>query len=296
MRPFICTTFALVSAIGCSSAPDEWSPESVDDSARPIIGGSPATAYPEAVLVNMKIGGASASACSGAVIAPRVVLTAGHCVAGYDGWDIVAPHAGGQKAKAVSAATYDWDNESEFVDPTQHDVGLVFLASDIVLSSYPKIATSPVANGTKVVNIGRIKNGKFSNSSLYVSQPVSVRNGKEVGYPLSYWAKETIESGDSGGPDILPGSVPHTIVAVNSGSGGGTEVLARVDLVASWIQDQIAQHSGSGQPNSDPCKGVTFEGQCDDNQLSWCEGGLHQVDCGAKKCGWDAKASFYNCL
>jgi CheY-like chemotaxis protein len=29
------------------------------------------------------------------------------------------------------------------------------------------------------------------------------------------------------------------VVAVNSGAGGGTEVLARVDLIASWIQRRI---------------------------------------------------------
>ena len=37
----------------------------------------------------------------------------------------------------------------------------------------------------------------------------------------------------------------HKIVAVNSGAGGG-EVLARVDLLYTWIQMKIASHGGGG--------------------------------------------------
>ncbi len=34
----------------------------------------------------------------------------------------------------------------------------------------------------------------------------------------------------------------HVIVAVNSGSNGDIDVLARTDLVAGWIAGQIAAH------------------------------------------------------
>jgi len=43
---------------------------------------------------------------------------------------------------------------------------------------------------------------------------------------------------------------PHEIVAVNSG-GGSTEVLARVDLLYQWIQQQIQAHGGSGNTAPD---------------------------------------------
>ncbi|APR74861.1 Hypothetical protein A7982_00207 [Minicystis rosea] len=218
--------------------------ENVGRDGRAIIGGSKATAYPEAVLVNMKKGGQLSAYCSGALIAPKVVLTAGHCVYQFTGWDIIAPYASNQKASASSGATYDWKNAGETVNPNMHDIGLVFLDKAITLASYPTVATSPLASGASVLNIGRINNGSLSTTNLYVSKVLTVDNATSSGFPYDYIAKEVIESGDSGGPDLIPGT--HTIVAVNSGAGGGTEVLARVDLLAAWIQQQVAAHGGSG--------------------------------------------------
>lgn len=218
--------------------------ETADSSGAPIIGGTTASSYPEAALVDMSRGGQMAAACSGAVIAPQVVLTAGHCVHGFDGWTITAPFAQNQRVRASGAAVYDWNNQSDTVDPNSHDLGLVFLATPIRLGSYPTIATAPVAAGGQIVNVGRINNGQFSSSALFVSKAIAVRDGRSYGYPYDYVASEVIQSGDSGGPDFLPGT--HSIVAVNSGAGGGTEVLARVDLLATWIQQQISAHGGAG--------------------------------------------------
>src|SRR5688500_14095964 len=73
------TACMLMAATGCSAdggAPKPSPPEAVP---QPIINGNPAFDYPEAVLINM-----DSSACSGALIAPSVVLTAGHCVYGFN--------------------------------------------------------------------------------------------------------------------------------------------------------------------------------------------------------------------
>src|SRR4051812_42746757 len=68
--------------------------------AQPIVNGSPASAYTEAALVN-----APGFICSGAVIAPRIVLTAGHCVVDASTWTVVTPYAGNQSAKGSKAWT-----------------------------------------------------------------------------------------------------------------------------------------------------------------------------------------------
>src|SRR5262249_2169214 len=108
----ISTTAALVILLASSllfpacAAPDQFT--AGDDEihsdtkgpSEPIIGGTNASAFPEAVLVDMSRNGKLVAACSGAMIAPKVVLTAGHCVAGFDGWRVTAPFAGKQVAKS----------------------------------------------------------------------------------------------------------------------------------------------------------------------------------------------------
>ncbi|MBK8256296.1 MAG: trypsin-like serine protease [Polyangiaceae bacterium] len=303
---------------GCAATPNEPHERESGTEVGAIIGGQPANDYKEAVLVNMLQGGQIVSACSGSVIAPNVVLTAGHCVHGFDGWQVVAPFAGNQEAMSSKGVTYDWNNDSDYVDPNQHDVGLIILKSKIDLAEYPQVAQSPVQFGSKVVNIGRIDNGNFSDSELFVSDPHPVYDGAKDGFPYSYGADEIIQSGDSGGPVEVPGSNPHVIVAVNSGAGGGSEVLARVDLVFDWIQKTV-QEAGSdvtpNDPNTDPvdpndpnvdpndpnvdpndpnvdpndpndpgtddCQGIDYNGVCtDDGSVVWCEDGtLQKIDC-----------------
>ena len=212
----------------------------------PIIGGTEATAFKEAALISLARNGRTVAACSGSVIAPRVALTAGHCVAGFDSWTVRAPFVS-QSVKASAGETFDWvDDGSEQVNPNLHDIALIYLDTAITLPQYPALADKAVADNTRIVNIGRINNGTLSNTSLFVSKPIPVRSAAGVGFPFDYQAMEVIESGDSGGPDELPGTDPHLIVAVNSGAGGGTEVLARVDLLRSWILGKVASHGGGG--------------------------------------------------
>jgi uncharacterized membrane protein YgcG len=223
-------------------------PEVVGDGAQAIKGGSLATDYPESVLLLIKSGGVSKELCSGSLVAPNVVITAGHCVHGFDSWSITAPFANGQTATSTQSTTFDWNSGSDNVDPNTHDVALLILDTPINIASYPSIATAPVADNSKVTNVGRINNGQLSNTALYMSKPVTVTSASSIGYPFDYQGNEIIEHGDSGGPVFVPGT--HQLVAVNSGGGNGTEILARVDLLHDWIVQKIASNGGSGSSGS----------------------------------------------
>lgn len=212
-----------------------------------IVSGTAAAIYSEAVLVDMFKNGQVVSACSGAVIAPNVVLTAGHCVDGFDGWRVKAPYAKNQTAMASAAETFDYKDENgELVNPLHHDIGLIYLATPITLTTYPILAKNPVANGSRAVNVGRIQDGQLSSVALFVSETIVLRDATNSGFPFDYISEEVIQPGDSGGPVEIPNTTPHQLVAVNSGTGGGTQVLARVDLLYPWIQERIALHGGSG--------------------------------------------------
>jgi V8-like Glu-specific endopeptidase len=216
-------------------------------SSNAIVGGKAASAYPEAVLVDMK-GGA---ACSGSLIAPSVVLTAGHCVDGFDSWGIQAPFAGNQSSSSSDGETYDWaENGAETVNPDHHDIGLVYLQTPLRISHYPTLSQKALADGTEIVNVGRIQDGQLSKTSLFVSSPAQLTDGTASGYPLDYTSDAIIQPGDSGGPVFLASAAQHTIVAVNSGVNPTFEVLARVDLLYSWIAQKVQAHGGFTQPDA----------------------------------------------
>jgi secreted trypsin-like serine protease len=237
-------------------------------------GGRPgeATAYPEAALVDALVDGQVGAYCSGALVAPSVVLTAGHCVKGEDGlvpdaWRVTLPYAGGVAVEATGAETYDWETTHGTVDPHRHDVGLVYLAHPVALPAgrCPRLASSAVDDATEVVHVGRLRAGRLSTSSLFVGEPVPVTGGAAAGFPLDYSARAVIAQGDSGGPAIVPGSVPHSIVAVASGAlAGHNEVLARVDLLNRegnrWIAGRIRAHGGTcvdPQPTAETTRSST---------------------------------------
>ena len=227
----------LLAACGGGVAPsDEGLPSVTFD---PIIGGTPVSAYPEAAYLNIDMTPSGGWACSGTLIAPRVVLTAGHCVDSHGVWEV---YVGKAYRQSTSAAVYDWNEKgAETVNPNHHDIGLVFLSDPISLTSYPSLSKVKVADNTAAVDVGRVLNGVVQAAEYQA--PTTVSAADKIGYPYDYTAKDVIEQGDSGGPVFAASS--HTILAVNSGAGNGIQVVARVDLLYDWITGQIASHGGS---------------------------------------------------
>ena len=232
-------------AIACAPSDDEG----VDEGTSSIIGGVEARRHEHAALVDIDRG-TIGGACSGSVIAPRVVLTAGHCIVGALGFTVSAPYAGAGIRQRVRGrgVVYDYRETANRVNPNQHDVGLILLEAPIRLTTYPRLQRSPLVADTPITKIGRIQNGRLSNTSLFESRPMRVVDGRGYGYPFSYVSSEVIQSGDSGGPDVIAQSDPPIIVAVNSGAGGGTEILARVDLMTAWIDQQVVANGGYAKP------------------------------------------------
>jgi len=211
----------------------------------PATDGTPRTAtYPEATLIDVQASTGASYACSAVLVAPRVVLTAGHCVDGMVLWDA---YVGGVHATSSRGETYDWsESGATMVNPGHHDVGLVYLDQPVFVPVYPTISAAAVPDGTVVDDVGRVGGGRQPHA--FFGAPVTVSTGAAVGYPYDYYGSAVIQHGDSGGPVFLPST--HTLVAINSGANAAMEVLARVDLVATWIAERVAA-SGSGDAHTD---------------------------------------------
>jgi hypothetical protein len=153
--------------------------------------------------------------------------------------------AGGSVRTSTKGETYDWkENGATSVNPIHHDIGLIYLTDAIVLPSYPTLADAKAADGASAVDVGRIKGGAVTNDIF--SAPITLSDAVKVGYPFDYVAAGVIEHGDSGGPVFAAGT--QKIVAVNSGAGGNIEVLARVDLLRSWILARLPSTAAPPPP------------------------------------------------
>jgi hypothetical protein len=254
MAPLSRVSFAcvpLLAATACSSSASE----PTATSAQAIVHGSPAVDYPEAVYVTSD----GYVPCSGVLLTPTVVLSAGHCRGRESTYEVVAPNANGQSAHGSSSwSPYEGDPKKS------SDVMLVFLDTPIHIATYPTLGATQVAAGTQVVDIGRTLNGSIGTDD-YVSPMVAIEGpATALGFPYNYEALPDIsENGDSGGPIMLAGT--HTIVAIvdvdtteeNIAETTPVDLFARVDLVHDAIESAIASRTSSSSSVSGGCSSAT---------------------------------------
>ncbi len=231
--------FAALLLAACSTSP---SAEPTRQAASAIQHPVEATDYPESVLVNFF--------CSGTLIAPKVVLTAGHCQ-GAGPYTITAPHAGNQ------VATGSHDQSFFDGDPkTSHDLLLVFLDTPITLDTYPTLTSELPPNGTVVVDIGRSQDGQISSTLWKTSDDVTMEGAAdELGLPYNVKALPDLsQSGDSGGAIMKKGT--HELVAVvdtdtieqSIDAGTPIDLFARVDQIH---DDLVAAITSGPAPATD---------------------------------------------
>ncbi|WP_410596965.1 S1 family peptidase [Amycolatopsis sp. lyj-23] len=198
-------------------------------------------------------GGVRSGACSGSLVAPQWVVTAGHCF-----HDLKDARIGGRPPYTMTVTvgrlkdTDPGGHTSEVVDVRQsplNDLAVAKLASPVDDIAPVALATTRPPLGEELQFAGwgshsatvlgpsdHLKRGRFTVSGIgqatLEAQPVGTR---------------TVENGpcpeDSGGPFFLSGDDrTGTLVAiVNTGPPcpqPGPETIARVDVVADWIRAQ----------------------------------------------------------
>ena len=212
--------------------------------------------HPAVVLLLMEIGGEPAFRCSGTLLSPTVLLTAGHC-AGEPGEfsgmrvftesDVQAgigttnnyPFAGPNAIEAVAWASHPEYTSAQFF---LHDVGVVVLASPGFVLPQSQYGTLPAVNQFDALKTRRGHNAnsftavgyglqmsfpdaaswkEHNTRTRYVAHPKLIQvNGGIVG-DFSLLLSNNAHSGgtcfgDSGGPNFYGGDASRLVAGVTS--------------------------------------------------------------------------------
>jgi endonuclease G len=248
----------------------------------PVVGGTPVPAgeWPDVVLVV-----APTAACSGTLVAPDVVLTAGHCIETHPQLVVIGTvdynQPGGEAIRVKSAVAYpDWQHH--------YDVGVLVL--EHAAAAKPRAIASACtvkehfAAGAAVhlvgfgltTRAGTGMNTKLEEADLPVvdatcardpyCQPAIAPNGE-----FTAGGNGTDSCfGDSGGPLYLPAPRGASLIGVVSrgmevagAPCGGGGVYVRADKVVPWIEETTGR-----KLTRSPCDDGKADGEDGDGESS----------------------------
>jgi len=257
--------------------------ESIGQVNAPIIGGDPVSdgSWPA-------VGGITLfpdSMCSGTLIAPRVVVTAAHCIKdenptvftlGYDmddGTDY-------QVAQKYYHPDYD-EGDVLNNDPGSHDVGVLILEKDVTGVTPAELFTGDFTtfDGDDIIFVGYGKRSVTEQLyGLKYQVTLTIQDIDANGF-WNYTSRQDPHNtcgGDSGGPGfILSGGKYYIGGFVSSGDGECVEdgYNMRADDNAEWLLDMVEQY-GAGQTESVCGNGVCEDDESAESCLDDCSAGI----------------------
>ncbi len=256
-----------------------------------ILGGKPSTIkeFPYVAHVEAKVGDEFEFACTGTVVAPRVVLTAGHCVDDIDLGSLTPARdyqvtTGSADARGAGGEQFDVRSVHVYpgFDPgtLKGDAAILVLPRASLSTPIPMAGSgdsSFYAGGSTVRVAGwgltHLRSSAAPRKLHATSMTVESRDRCERGtrtYDPTYSAAAqmcTLDSdrgsggcfGDSGGPLVAShpdGSAVEVGIVSTGGPACSTSlpnVFTRVDSVSAWVGEWIAAvESGSPPPRTDP--------------------------------------------
>jgi hypothetical protein len=263
-RLHVLALLGVALLVGCGGAPDGASEEGATGATEdPILGGQVETSFPSVGMVRF----ASGSFGSGVLVAPNVVLTAGHVARGNPTQFFYGTPAAGKapipanlrsarvKETLVHPCYTDLKGKPNPACSHVIDVALVRLEQDIVdvapvpmeprdlrylfglISPWEGETCVAVGFGAHLEPNGKATIGTRRSSRSTISDVDSTEVVVE-------WTTGIATSGDSGGPLICGGKIVGTVrgsVGAAKGYERTNEGYIRVDLVRGWVNDTIAK-------------------------------------------------------
>jgi hypothetical protein len=234
-------------------APAAAEPQPVDRVETRIINGEETTGFPSVGLVGDRRG----FYCSGTLIAPRYVLTAGHCADG------LSATGGRFRVGGVTYSTsrvFVHPNYNRFAIGTDNanDIAIFELATAVSgITPSPIFRGIPqVGNMLTLVGFGAGGTGSTGHDGTFGTKRVGTTPIDGVTRTLITWnfdneTESNTAPGDSGGPAFLVVNGEYQVAGVTSGGDradaglGDHSFDTRVDAYAAWI-DGITGGGGGG--------------------------------------------------
>jgi hypothetical protein len=223
---------AITLASACSSPPrnggacgESTSPE--------LLANGFVYGFPEVVNLEPSGNPAAPDACSGTIVAPTVVLTAGSCVTSVKSWTIRSPYSGVRLSLASKGETKDFGDGKDNI----HTLGLVYADTPMPLEVYPQLASAPYPDGTSMVDLVAPR------LSLERVKPTGLHDATRLGVLLAYAADAPAANTDLGGPAEVEGG--YTLLGVRAMHQGTRDIFVRADVARPWVADRIRAHGGT---------------------------------------------------
>jgi hypothetical protein len=231
--------------------------ESVGAERAAIVGGAATSAYPEVGILGVT---SSYMMCTGVLVAPKVLLTAGHCLHGGTAYGFYTGPGSSYTGSTVSQATLDAlpnTNKHEVASsgvypganftatPFQYDVAYVVLRDPILDIAPATLGTAPPGAGTVCTVVGYGWDDLTTPRGLYKKSATVQVQGVDA-YNI-----ETVETtgapthGDSGGPMYCAGAAVSVFSWCDYfASATSVRREARIDgTVGTWLAKILAENA-----------------------------------------------------